>query len=285
MNFENISAENRSHQIYIPRARARAERCCSFCRGIGHNITNCNSDRLIEFEILCADTVRNIEILDDFKNWLLRNYIDNQLLIKAFAIKKFGVNSRYNMSYYVDLIAEYIFRTYKENTNQENTNLENTNININDDLESELIHFLGELRNPIQREYQEIQDVEGIENIVMNEFLTAMLFNDLITQIRQEYNAINAINATNAISLVVDNNIDNYENVDEICKCSICWDDKELNNFVKLGCNHEFCKDCIIKTLRSDQTNLHCCSLCRTEVKTIIAKTDAIKDELAEVIA
>ena len=264
MNFENITAENRSQRIY----RNPIQRCCSFCRGVGHNITNCNSDRLIEFEILCADTIRNIEILDDFKNWLLRNYIDNQLIIKAFAIKKFGVNSRFGMSYYVDLIAEYIFRTYKEPI------LENT---LFDDLESELIDLLGELRNPRQREYQEIQDVEGIENIVMNEFLTAMLFNSFI---REEENA-----ATNTISLVVDNNIDNYENKDEICKCSICWDDKELNTFVKLGCSHEFCKDCIIQTLRSDQTNLHCCSICRTKVQTIVLKTDAIKTEIAENIA
>ena len=197
--------------------------------------------------------------------------IDNQLIIKAFAIKKFGVNSRFGMSYYIDLIAEYIFRTYKEPI------LENTNINIFDDLESDLVDLLGELRNPRQREYQEYQDVEGIENIVMNEFLTAMLFNSFI---RGEENA-----TTNTISLVVDNDIDNYENKDEICKCSICWDDKKLNTFVKLGCSHEFCKDCIIQTLRSNQTNLHCCSICRTKVKTIVSKTDDIKDEIAENIA
>ena len=39
----------------------------------------------------------------------------------------------------------------------------------------------------------------------MNEFLTAMLFNSFI---REEENV-----TTNAISLVVDNNIDNYENL------------------------------------------------------------------------
>ena len=47
MNFENITAENRSQRIY----RNPIQRCCSFCRGVGHNITNCNSNRLIEFEI------------------------------------------------------------------------------------------------------------------------------------------------------------------------------------------------------------------------------------------
>ena len=251
----------------------KSQRCCSFCRESGHTINKCNSNKFTEFEMICAETVKQIECLDDFKNWLLISYIDNHVLIKAFAHRKLGVNSKNNVAYCIDVIGEYIFRTYKD-----------INI-IQEDLESDLVNLLGELRNPSQQEPQiqqiQIQDVEGIEYTIMHEYITALIFNDFVSQIREEHNTSRKLN----INLIVDKNREKNKNMDENCKCNICWDEKKRDNFIKLGCNHEFCKDCIIKTLRSGQKSNPCCALCRSEVKSIVSKTDSIQCELAAVIS
>ena len=113
MNSESFSGENRNISIMQNPVLRQRTQCCSLCRQPGHNITTCNSDRLLDFEIICAETVRNFDNTDDFKNWLLQNYINDQLLLKAFAIRKYRVTTRCNLDQYIHYITEYIFRTYK----------------------------------------------------------------------------------------------------------------------------------------------------------------------------
>lgn len=74
------------------------------------------------------------------------------------------------------------------------------------------------------------------------------------------------------------------EQLDNNCSCSICWDEKELINFVKLDCKHEFCKDCIIATTTHNNGKVPCCALCRAEVNTVISRTDEIQTEILRVI-
>ena len=77
------------------------------------------------------------------------------------------------------------------------------------------------------------------------------------------------------------------EDINEICECSICYDEKELKNFVKLGCNHEFCKDCLITTMKTSEINGNnlSCALCRTEVKSVKSRTEQVYTEMSELIA
>ena len=55
---------------------------------------------------------------------------------------------------------------------------------------------------------------------------------------------------------------------------------EELNNFVKLGCNHDFCKDCVISTMKTNHSTNLCCALCRAEVKSIESRTIETKNEI-----
>jgi len=114
MSLEAFSAENRN-QMSIPLVRRRVQ-CCSFCRIPGHNITTCRSDRILEFEVICANVVRNLSNPDDFKNWLFQNYINETPLLKAFVIRKFRTVARLNTEQYVHYITEYIFRKYKNHS-------------------------------------------------------------------------------------------------------------------------------------------------------------------------
>ena len=74
------------------------------------------------------------------------------------------------------------------------------------------------------------------------------------------------------------------ERLDNNCSCSICWDERELINFVRLDCKHEFCKDCIIATTTHNNGRVPCCALCRAEVRTIVSRTDEIQTEILQAI-
>jgi hypothetical protein len=285
-------SERRSQRIM----NQRYVRRCSFCRSPGHNITTCNSDRITEFELICASEVRNINIPDDFKNWLNENYSENPMLLKTFVIRKFGVTTRISISNSVDMITDYIFRRYKNNTRlhtREQTlmnDLRDLHNIETDDFENDLINFLTQLRNVNYREEREPQlyEIPNIERMIMRE-LFQYIFNNRVVDQREEqpenikFN-INLIHNNN------DNDNDNENNtnnnmLENNMMCNICWDEKEKNKFVKFGCNHEFCKDCIVTSLRSEQRNIPCCALCRSEINNITCTTEDFRSELAEFIA
>ena len=271
MFFENLNAENRGNVNVLPPSIRRAQ-CCSFCRQRGHNVSTCNSDRLREFEAICATQVLQTNTQDDFKNWLIQNYMSEQLLIKSFTIKKFRISRTTSIERCMDLTAEYIFRIYK-NTNE--------NAEHETQFENDLMTFIQELspnREEIREEFPEIELVRTMERMLMREMMFGMM-----TRMLTNLNNVKINQKLNILSSIEHN--DN-EDVNEICECSICYDEKKLQNFVKLGCNHEFCKDCLITTMKTSQTNGNnlSCALCRTEVKSIKLRTEQAHTEMAEFI-
>lgn len=278
MFFENLNVENRGNVNVLPPS-IRRHQCCSFCRQHGHNLTTCNSDRLREFEEICATQVLQTNTQYDFKNWLIQNYMSEHLLIKTFTIRKFRITARESVERCMDLITEYIFRVYK-NTNEvaeHETQFEN-----------DLMTFIQELspdREEIREEIPEIDVVRGIERMLMREMMFGMM-----TRMLTNLNNVNNVNNRNLnqkfnILSSIEHNIN--EDINEICECSICYDEKELKNFVKLGCNHEFCKDCLITTMKTSQINGNTlsCALCRSEVKSIKSRTNEAHTEMSELIA
>jgi len=280
----------------------RPVRRCSFCRVPGHTITHCNSEQLQDFESICAETARNINVPDEFKKWLRDNYMNNQRLLKTFIIKKLGYTIRSRIPNGIDLITDYIYRTYRpemftytrrsninlNNNEEENTNMndtENTNRDEND-FENELINFLLQLRNNrnIYREQftqeQQLQNMRDMERTFVQEAFISFLYN---------FNNGRSVGVSNNgprkfnINSVIDISDDVIEN--ETTRCNICWDEKENAHFVKFGCNHEFCKDCVITSLRGEQREVPCCALCRSHVQIMTCKNVEIHTELAEFVA
>jgi hypothetical protein len=303
----SFSAENRNAiQMEMPNQILRQRvQCCSLCRQRGHNITTCNSDRLLEFEVICADAVRNFENTDDFKNWLMHNYINDQLLLKAFVIRKYRISTRCNLDQYIHFITEYIFRAYKNTPQQQTRPLQTTatlqqtaplqttaplqqtaplqpltydqNMDLLNHYETEFSNYLTAIRsrNTVREQMleQQIAEIDIIRSyIAYLAYLNALILREEIQQ--------------PTLTLMVETNEE--ENLDENCQCSICWDNKEKRQFVKLECNHEFCKDCMKRTIETrtieTRTNL-CCALCRSEVMTIRLRTQEVHDEIAESIA
>lgn len=268
MSLEVFSAENRN-QMPVPLHRRRAQ-CCSFCRIPGHNITTCRSDRILEFEVICADVVRNFHNPDDFKNWLTQNYINEPLLLKAFVMRKYRILVRLNTEQYIHYTAQYIFSRYKNIPQVESVNNENQNVE-NNFLGTALFEFLITLINRTQNtelETENINTIYGLREYLI--YLSELGIPLMGTQEAQ-------LERVQIASRVETNE---EENLDEMCQCSICWDDKVLRQFVMLNCKHEFCKDCIRETLRREtRTNLTC-ALCRSEISTITARTQELQYEL-----
>jgi hypothetical protein len=236
-------------------------KCCSFCGISGHNITKCNSDRLIEFEVLCSDVVKNMNSKDEFKNWLTENYKNNEIILKAFAIKKSRIGSN-DLNIYIEIISEYIFNTYGNTHIQE------------DEIENDLLNLLLEIRNTYQREnWTEEQYYLNMERLLTLErsisYLNNLNENKNITVEKIKINS----------KLFSNEN----ENINNLCKCNICYENKKIKNFVKLECNHEFCVDCIINTLNYNKNKTINCALCRNNVKEISSRTNSIKNKLIKI--
>ena len=275
MSIDNLNAEHRGQFNVLPPSLRRRQ-CCSFCRQPGHNLQTCNSDRLREFEAICATQVLQTNTQDDFKNWLNQNYMSEQLLIKAFAVKKFRITIRTSIERCVDLTAEYIFMIYK-NTNETVEIVEHEN-----EFENDLMTFIQALSNERQEEIQEEileerrisehQQNIVMENMLMREMFIAMMSRIINRTLQTENNKFKIISTIN-------NN--KNENIDQLCECSICYDNKELKNFVKLSCNHEFCKECIIETMKINQNKNLCCALCRGEIKSIESRTNEVINEMS----
>ena len=116
-----------------------------------------------------------------------------------------------------------------------------------------------------------------MEYALRRDMLWHTLATILMDFIRDEPN-----NKLNIISTVKnDENLD----INQDCECNICYEEKKVSDFTKFNCNHEFCKDCVINTIKSRRNaNNICCALCRTEVKSVETKTNEVKAELDEYI-
>ena len=280
MFFENLNAENRGNVNVLPPS-IRRHHCCSFCRQPGHNLTTCNSDILREFEATCANQVLQTNTQDDFKNWLIQNYMSEVLLIKTFTIKKFRITARESVDRCMDLITEYIFAIYK-NTNE----VAEPENHIENDLLT-LIQAFSSERQEIREPIPEIDIVRTMERMLMREMMFGMMTR-MLTNLNN-YNNINNVNNRNLnqkFNILSSIEHNDNEDINKICECSICYDEKELQNFVKLGCNHEFCKDCLITTMKTSQINGNnlTCALCRTEVKSVKSRTNEAHNEMSELI-
>jgi hypothetical protein len=78
------------------------------------------------------------------------------------------------------------------------------------------------------------------------------------------------------------------ENDEQIkIECNICYELCNNTNFIKLNCNHEFCKECIKNILKCCKSNFNepCCAYCREKINAITYKNETIDEEFSDLIA
>ena len=265
MSVENLSAENRGQTIDLP-PRIRRQQCCSFCRGIGHNIRMCNDIRLLYFELNCSIVVQNMEEIEDLYLWI-NNFVSENMsvninLVRAFAIRKcpgITLNSLITVCNYQ--IARYIFDNFKNSFSEET-------------IENEFINVVNFLRREPQYRNGILNEQFINMGILMREMLTYRIHRNAALQV--------VVEEPVKYQICVKINNDENESDKELCECNICFEEKEIKDNVKLECNHEFCKDCIIKTLKMNNTNNNpSCAYCRREIKNIEVRTENVYNEIS----
>ena len=277
-----MSSGNRNYGL------TRPQRCCSFCRRPGHAVSRCDSDRIVEFEIICEREVRSMNTIDEFKEWLTQNYSNNSHLLRAFAVTKLRINSRVTVLESIDLISQYIFETYK-NLVVETAPVEEAT--LPDDIEEALIRVLSVLRNV--EHIQPLQEAEPVYNErfissrrreyrrYMADVLAFTMLNNMLPTDGEE--PLPVIPRPAIMSSIDDKIVENTSVVAN--ECSICWDKKESVKFVKLNCNHEFCNECIIKTLAANKHRAPCCALCRADINNITSRSVDVQNEISNAVA
>jgi hypothetical protein len=239
---------SQQNSIQLSSSRTRRTYCCSFCGEQGHNYITCSSTWFADFESLCATRANSLRSRILFKEWLWDIYSDDISLLFMFCVRKFRV-SRVNLDERIclELLTDYTFATY-----------------INNNLELEIARLLTELQN--LRESEPMQDVFnafGSENNFLG-YTASRLSRKLDIKLSVESKQT--------------------EDTAAACECSICYEGKKSKNFVKLNCNHEFCKECMIKTLETHTANNLRCALCRSDIKSIQTKTEKIKKKFDKFI-
>jgi len=251
MSFEFLNAENRNNGSRVRR--------CSYCRIRGHTINGCNNIQLILFENNCMDYIRRIRempnIIDVFLSYLLDYAMRAPELVKTFAIRKCNATTRSYMDVCITNIILY-FRPEIENIQREPRNNPITANNV----VSQLI--------PLTYEQEQLVNASLIDLI-----LEYNIYERRNTEVHQ-----------NRKFQITTEILETPENVNEPCECNICYETNEKVNFVKVNCGHEFCKECIKKTLQNETKNEPCCAFCRTKITNFELRTEKIKEELCDLL-
>jgi len=226
---------------------------CSFCNCFGHNITSCNDSRITDFEAECqmskAYCEWTVNPRETFKEWLMAYAIEvDVFIVRAFAISKCNCRANLLIDILIDGIVNYMYDNPEPNV---------ASILFPDILIEDPITFY--------RDLEVIMSLLSLENETDN--------ND------NDSNDSNRFNIT-----AIFEQIDLKQDA-EICDCAICYEDNiPKKNFVRLNCQHEFCKDCFKSSVKNTPYNKYMptCALCRADITEITIHDESVKDDLAE---
>lgn len=213
-------------------------RKCSHCRSTNHTVNCCDDVSLTAFDTRLLnkrDELREIGVSREnslfyYKTWLLS--IEPGLL-KAYAIRYCGANSRIDTVSCVNKITEIIFHSLE-------------------DAEEEFIPFLEENENEnYDDSFQLITDEEM-------QFIDA----DVVERYHIMRGYVREPRTSENRKYALQTSISKAESKEN---CLICYNDDENNSsMVKLNCGHEFCSSCVQKVLKlCCPTKQPRCALCR----------------------
>lgn len=249
-------------------------RCCSFCRRAGHTINRCNSEPIRIFE---RNIIRYIAFNrgNNLREYLLNEALTEANLVRAFAIRRCGANTRSNMVICIDLIIQYFMSQtqYIETNNQ--TIEESQPVEEEQTPEGQQQEERGQSSYRRRRRFGFSMPHSTIES---ESILHGWLFMLMMRSINASFHG------SLHRKFNIKTKILQKDNLNEKCECSICYDEYEKLNFVKLDCGHEFCKDCIKKSLQNEVKEIPCCAFCRSDIKNLEVNLESIKNEFNELI-
>jgi hypothetical protein len=224
-------------------------RRCSCCGSQTHNIKLCNDQILVTFEenlfnkksiLLEIVSIQLNDKISYFTIWIKKQPTK---LIKNYALRFCGANSKNNLQTCIELVINYIWdisNSEQINLNEINSDDDNSFIqNSYNYLELELSDFLARLRN----EYKQMNESRKFDIAILNNK----------AQIK-----------------------DNFTE-----ECNICYEPIKETDMIKLNCNHQFCKNCIKQTLKKCSPNCDpCCAMCRSKIICMTINDNKIINDL-----
>jgi len=214
----------------------------------------CDDQRLVDFELICATQCQTMTETE-FYTWLTETYeTNNSDLLKTYAAKKTRIpfNSIRDISIYKDAVTRYIYEIYKYQ------------YNMNDNVEEEESDYYLE---------------NNMTAALINDIRSAYLFLEMIENMQARRIEQPKKFAIGSVLKPISKRKEK-----ETEECCICFEHFKKPEFVTLNCNHEFCKECLKKSLISDNRPKPCCAYCRTEVTTMTSRTSKIHNDMSELV-
>jgi hypothetical protein len=178
--------------------------------------------------------------------------------VRAFAASKCGSFANRRYEDYVKSITKFIWydelerERIRQNEIAAITNLLSMNLMVED--REAIIADNGEILGWIDRR----PDV-SILSSVLNRIINLNSFNRNVP--------IHPLQVEKKYTITTIKYCKKSENKNSCKDCSICYEETEPSNFVRLNCEHEFCGICV-KTI-IDKNDKPSCAFCRTEIKTM----------------
>jgi hypothetical protein len=242
-------------------------RCCSFCRGSGHNVNNCNHIGLRSYFKSCAinriifdyQDINNSE--RNFTQWLIHDNNTWHRLIKAFASRYCQVPLKVDTVERINKVTRYFYGlSYSFIMNMVNPH--------NNYLVSLALTNYPVL---INMNFQErIQYIRGLQNIIE---LLETPNNNVLDELSQ--------------TIIMKHNEPEHDTttcLNNATECSICYNETPEKKYVRLNCNHSFCGDCVLNMMKKRTSDHIKCALCREVVKDVTIKDSEIMAEMTNYI-
>jgi hypothetical protein len=224
---------------------------CSFCSERGHNVKRCDDEILFDFRYSCLGNRIIFGYEEDsqqkFYNWLCEK---ENILIKAFGSRfcKINKNDRERISKIVNYVYNFTLEEIYEIINPENERLMSYVL-------SDVLSLRGLLFDErINITFTALENLLNIRNVIPEK-----------------------LNISTTLTILENKN----KNIVE--ECSICYDSKNETEFIQLNCQHNFCGECVLSTMKTKTTSLNC-PLCREQVNHIMFHNAEIQSELNKYI-
>jgi hypothetical protein len=234
-------------------APVERERRCSFCFQTGHNVNMCNADRLYEFRKVC---VANKIICDydeesqgRFRTWLYSYSTTKPGLVLALGCRFFRIPMHLDFVERAVQITDCVYGMSQEEIREI--------VNYDNDTMTRLVLPNMSVLSGLLFE-ERIQYMMGITDFLERQKLTSNK-KFQITALLKEISS------------------------DHVTECSICYNEKMEKDFVHLNCNHKFCGECVISTLKTT-INEAKCSLCRQQVTQMSLYDTNVQSEISKYI-
>jgi hypothetical protein len=279
---------------------------CQHCKSTGHTLIQCRED----IEPFWSPIRRSIE----FRPFALRNQYQQLSRLPCSVLKlinhKFGYISSGNKSVLINQIVNHYFLAIIPN-DRINPLVQRPNIQVKAGvLEGFMALQMWSTRNEAERSFRESglvwldmyhrnafnesyaqalrnninypidimrQASQELRDAAFARILELGIVREMIQRPQQQPPQPRPKNEKNhlkklKIKLKVDKKLESKE-------CFMCYDTK---THVKLGCDHEYCGDCLVGTAKVRTKTFITCAVCRSEVGEVRVKNAEIKKSLAQ---